>query len=158
MNLVRFRSAGTARWGLLRGDRVFDVTPLTGAAPEAIHDWLDPARLAILETDAADAGIPTEDVDFAPFLPGPEKIICVGVNYPDRNAEYRDGSTAPAYPSLFLRTPSSFTGHGHPLVRPAESAMLDYEGEIVLVIGRAGRRDSWYRSALDAPFFHGNPL
>ena len=52
MNLVRFRSAGTARWGLLRGDRVFDVTPLTGAAPEAIHDWLDPARLAILEYEA----------------------------------------------------------------------------------------------------------
>lgn len=73
-------------------------------------------------------------------VPDPEKIICVGVNYPDRNAEYRDGSEAPAFMSLFPRFPRSFVGHDTPLVRPPESTMLDYEGELALVIGRAGRR------------------
>ena len=41
----------------------------------------------------------------------PEKIICIGVNYPDRNAEYKDGQDAPKYPSMFMRTPRSFVGH-----------------------------------------------
>ncbi len=80
-------------------------------------------------------------------IPSPEKIICVGVNYPDRNAEYKDGKDAPPNPSLFVRFPRSFVGHGEPLVRPRESVQLDYEGEIVIVIGRQGRRiaqaDAW---------------
>ena len=73
-------------------------------------------------------------------IPAPEKILCVGVNYPDRNAEYRDGQEAPPNPSLFVRFPRSFVGHGAPLVRPPESEQLDYEGEIAIVIGRTGRR------------------
>ena len=73
-------------------------------------------------------------------LPDPGKIICVGVNFPDRNAEYKDGQEAPANMSLFPRFASSFTGHGAGLVRPPESAQLDYEGEIAVVIGRGGRR------------------
>jgi 2-keto-4-pentenoate hydratase/2-oxohepta-3-ene-1,7-dioic acid hydratase in catechol pathway len=72
-------------------------------------------------------------------IPAPEKIICIGVNYPDRNAEYKDGQDAPKYPSMFMRTPRSFVGHGTPLVRPRVSQQLDYEGELVLVIGKAGR-------------------
>ena len=46
-----------------------------------------------------------------PPIPAPEKIICIGVNYPDRNAEYKDGQDAPKYPSMFMRTPRSFVGH-----------------------------------------------
>ena len=72
-------------------------------------------------------------------FPSPEKIICIGVNYPDRNAEYKDGTDAPKYPSMFMRTPRSFVGHNTPLVRPRASPQLDYEGELVLVIGKAGR-------------------
>ena len=73
-------------------------------------------------------------------LPDPGKIVCVGVNYMDRNAEYRDGQAPPERPSLFMRTALSLAPHGSPIWRPAESEQLDYEGEIVLVIGRAGRR------------------
>lgn len=73
-------------------------------------------------------------------LPAPEKIICVGVNFPDRNAEYRDGQEAPPFMSLFPRFARSFTGHGAPLIRPPESDQLDYEGEIAVVIGKPGRR------------------
>ena len=86
------------------------------------------------------------DVDYAEGefeyripVPAPEKIICVGVNYPDRNAEYKDGTEAPKNMSLFPRFPRSFTGHGSSLVRPFVSEKLDYEGEIVVVIGKGGR-------------------
>jgi len=70
----------------------------------------------------------------------PGKILCVGVNYADRNAEYKDSSDQPKYPSLFVRFPDSLVAHEEPIVRPPESKQLDYEGEIALVIGRAGRR------------------
>jgi 2-keto-4-pentenoate hydratase/2-oxohepta-3-ene-1,7-dioic acid hydratase in catechol pathway len=72
----------------------------------------------------------------------PEKIICVGVNYPDRNEEYKDGSTAPPNPSLFPRFARSFVGHGDALTRPLVSSQLDYEGEVVIVIGKPGRHIS----------------
>ncbi|WP_420004444.1 fumarylacetoacetate hydrolase family protein [Arenibacterium sp. LLYu02] len=73
-------------------------------------------------------------------VPNPEKIICVGVNFPDRNAEYKDGQEAPPNMSLFPRFARSFTGAGRALIRPPESPQLDYEGEIAIVIGKGGRR------------------
>jgi 2-keto-4-pentenoate hydratase/2-oxohepta-3-ene-1,7-dioic acid hydratase in catechol pathway len=73
-------------------------------------------------------------------IPNPEKIICVGVNFPDRNAEYKDGQAAPPNMSLFIRFARSFVGHETPLTRPPETPQLDYEGEIAVVIGKGGRR------------------
>ncbi|MES1950378.1 2-oxo-hepta-3-ene-1,7-dioic acid hydratase [Salinisphaera sp. S4-8] len=81
-----------------------------------------------------------DEVVFDIPIARPGKIICVGVNYPDRNAEYKDGQDLPPYPSIFIRFPESFVGHGQAIVRPPESEKLDYEGELVLVIGREGRR------------------
>ena len=80
-----------------------------------------------------------DEVTFQVPIPSPEKILCIGVNYQDRNAEYRDGQAAQAYPSVFIRLESSLVGHLVPLTRPTASQQLDYEGEIVLVIGKAGR-------------------
>ncbi|WP_170603909.1 fumarylacetoacetate hydrolase family protein [Ruegeria arenilitoris] len=73
-------------------------------------------------------------------LPNASRILCVGVNFPDRNAEYKDGSVQPEYMSLFPRFASGFTGHERPLIRPPESHKLDYEGEVAIVIGKGGRR------------------
>ncbi|MCO4824632.1 MAG: fumarylacetoacetate hydrolase family protein [Amylibacter sp.] len=72
-------------------------------------------------------------------IPRPEKIICVGVNFPERNAEYKDGKEAPKFMSLFPRFARSFVGHDVPLTRPKASVQLDYEGEVVVVIGKGGR-------------------
>jgi 2-keto-4-pentenoate hydratase/2-oxohepta-3-ene-1,7-dioic acid hydratase in catechol pathway len=79
------------------------------------------------------------ELTFQPPLLSPEKIICVGVNFPDRNAEYKDGQSAPQNMSLFIRFARSFTGHGQPLIRPKVSDQLDYEGEIAVVLGKGGR-------------------
>jgi len=80
------------------------------------------------------------EFDYEIPIPQPEKIICVGVNFPDRNAEYKDGQDAPPNMSLFPRFPRSFTGHKRAMIRPPESPQLDYEGEIAIVIGKGGRR------------------
>lgn len=84
--------------------------------------------------------LPLQGVTLLPPVTCPEKIICIGVNYANRNAEYKDGSKDPDFPSVFIRTPDSLTGHERPLIRPPESHQLDYEGEIVVVIGKSGRR------------------
>jgi 2-keto-4-pentenoate hydratase/2-oxohepta-3-ene-1,7-dioic acid hydratase in catechol pathway len=86
------------------------------------------------------ATIPESEISYTLPIAAPEKIICVGVNFPDRNEEYKDGQAAPTNPSLFIRFPRSFVGHNQALVRPPESEQLDYEGEIVIVIGKGGRR------------------
>ncbi len=75
-------------------------------------------------------------------MPDARRILCVGVNFPDRNAEYKDGSDQPKYMSLFPRFASGFTGHDRPLIRPPENHTLDYEGEVAIVIGKTGRRIS----------------
>ena len=80
------------------------------------------------------------DITYLPPIPDPRRIICVGVNFPDRNAEYKDGTQQPTRMSLFPRFPSSFTGHDQPLIRPPESEKLDYEGEVAVIIGTGGRR------------------
>ena len=82
---------------------------------------------------------PIADISYDRLLPWPGKIFCIGVNYGGRSAEYADTSDA-AYPSVFVRFPDSFTGHDQSLVRPPESPQLDYEGEIVVVIGKKARR------------------
>ena len=79
------------------------------------------------------------DITYERLLANPAKIFCIGVNYGGRAAEYTDKSDA-GYPSVFLRFPESFTGHLQDLIRPPESEQLDYEGEIVVVIGKSGRR------------------
>ncbi len=82
------------------------------------------------------------DFTFEMVMPDVRRILCVGVNFPDRNAEYKDGSAQPKYMSLFPRFASGFTGHNRPLIRPPENHTLDYEGEVAIVIGKAGRRIS----------------
>ena len=86
-----------------------------------------------------DAGAPIrlEDVVLLPPLGNPGKIICIGLNYADHSAE--SGFQQPDYPAVFSRFASSLVGHGAAIVRPAVSEQLDYEGEIVAVIGKAGR-------------------
>jgi 2-keto-4-pentenoate hydratase/2-oxohepta-3-ene-1,7-dioic acid hydratase in catechol pathway len=103
---------------------------------------LTKAAAALLSGDPVDAGA----VDVLQPLSLPGKIICVGLNYRDHAGE--SGMTVPEYPVLFARFASSLIAHGAPIMRPAESQSLDYEGELVAVIGKGGRRIS-IANALD---------
>jgi 2-keto-4-pentenoate hydratase/2-oxohepta-3-ene-1,7-dioic acid hydratase in catechol pathway len=140
MRLATFRVNGRTSYGAVTGNGVIDLgRRLQGKYPTLIDliraDAIGEARNAA--AGAADHAL--NDIAYLPPVPGAEKIICVGINYADRNAEYKDNRQASKYPNLFVRFPGSFVGHEQPLVRPKVSERLDYEGEIVLVMGREGR-------------------
>jgi 2-keto-4-pentenoate hydratase/2-oxohepta-3-ene-1,7-dioic acid hydratase in catechol pathway len=139
---ISFSRDGHHGYGVLAGDGVIDLWSRHGARWSTLREVITDGALLDLARDAANLtpDFSASEVHLEIPVPAPEKIICVGVNFPDRNEEYKDGQTAPANPSLFIRFPRSFTGHDQPLIRPPESPQLDYEGEIVIVIGKGGRR------------------
>jgi len=142
VRLARIERSGQTIWAAVGDSGAVDLTPVLGVDSRAIRNHLSSDALARLSDFAKSAGqgIAPDDFVYRPCLPEPRKIICVGVNYQNRNEEYRDGSELPKFPSLFFRSPTSFAGHEQSLVRPRESDQLDYEGELVIVIGKGGRR------------------
>jgi 5-carboxymethyl-2-hydroxymuconate isomerase len=139
MRFLTFNHAGKESWGVITDEGVIDLGNLLGSS---LLEVLQNDKLEAMKklANGLEIDYKAEDVEFLPPISNPGKIACVGVNYANRNAEYKDGSEAPSYPSLFIRTPDSFTGHDKPLIRPPESHKLDYEGEIVIIIGKEGRR------------------
>lgn len=132
---------GATRYGAVTDAGIVDLSTRFGKTFPTLREVVADGALMKLADAAAGRSpdIALDAVTWQPPIPAPEKIICIGVNYPDRNAEYKDGKDAPPYPSMFMRTPRSFVGHGAPLVRPKASQQLDYEGEVVIVIGKPGR-------------------
>ncbi|MDH5344554.1 MAG: fumarylacetoacetate hydrolase family protein [Gammaproteobacteria bacterium] len=141
MKFISFSKNGAKSFGAVAGDGVIDLGARHGGLPD-LRQAIRTERLGELAEEAAglDADFALDDVEFLPTIPNPEKIICIGVNYADRNAEYKDGSEPPKYPSVFMRTRESLVGHDEPIMDPPESDQLDYEGEIVIVVGKEGRR------------------
>jgi 2-keto-4-pentenoate hydratase/2-oxohepta-3-ene-1,7-dioic acid hydratase in catechol pathway len=139
--LATYSVDGSTKYGAVVDGGIVDLSAQFGKQYPTLREAVGADALMKL-ADAAAARSPDRALDaitWLPPIPAPEKIICIGVNYPDRNAEYKDGQDAPKYPSMFMRTPRSFVGHETPLVRPRASAQLDYEGEVVLIVGKAGR-------------------
>ena len=140
--IATFTAGGKTRYGAITDNGAVDLSSRHGAQWPTLREVIEAGALLRLAEEAA--GLPADfalpDITYEIPVPMPEKLICVGVNFPDRNEEYKDGQAAPSNPSLFIRFPRSFVGHGENLVRPPESPQLDYEGEIVIVIGKGGRR------------------
>jgi 2-keto-4-pentenoate hydratase/2-oxohepta-3-ene-1,7-dioic acid hydratase in catechol pathway len=139
MRLASFEANGRASYGAVTGAGIID---LSRKFPK-YASLLDLLRAqAVAQARAAASGAADyqiKDVEMLPPIVSPEKNICVGINYPDRSAEYKDSREAPKYPNLFCRFPSSLVGSGQPIVRPKVSDKFDYEGEVILVIGKEGR-------------------
>src|SRR3954467_11041977 len=148
--LATYSVKGATKYGAVTDGGIVDLSARFAKDYPTLREVIAAGALARLADEAAklspDHGL--DSINWLPPIPAPEKIICIGVNYPDRNAEYKDGQDAPKYPSMFMRTPRSFVGHEAPLVRPRASSQLDYEGEVVLVIGKPGRHVA-ESSALD---------
>jgi 2-keto-4-pentenoate hydratase/2-oxohepta-3-ene-1,7-dioic acid hydratase in catechol pathway len=139
--LATYAVDGSIRYGAITDGGIVDLSPRFARDYPTLREVIAAGAMARLIDDAAGraADHAPDAVQWLPPIPAPEKIICIGVNYPDRNAEYKDGQDAPKYPSMFMRTPRSFVGHDAPLVRPRASQQLDYEGELVIIIGKPGR-------------------
>lgn len=136
MKLLTYERGGRASWGALAGEEVADLGAATGypGIVEALRaDALD-------EVAAAVAGAPRaalSDVAFMPVLGHPAKLICIGLNYMVHVREMN--RAVPTVPSLFLKYHDALVGHGSEIVRPRVSEAFDFEGELAVVIGRAGR-------------------
>jgi 2-keto-4-pentenoate hydratase/2-oxohepta-3-ene-1,7-dioic acid hydratase in catechol pathway len=117
--------------GLLAGADGYpgDLGALIAQGEAALRE----AGAALAEGDRIDL----DRVEYLPPLRNPPKVVCVGLNFHDHSAE--SGFKQPDYPTIFGRFNSSLIGHGAPIVRPHFSEQLDYEGELVAVIGKGGR-------------------
>jgi 2-keto-4-pentenoate hydratase/2-oxohepta-3-ene-1,7-dioic acid hydratase in catechol pathway len=142
MKLVTFEADGRRSYGAVTDGGIVDLGARLGREASALIDLiagdLASRAEAIAAGTAPDRAL--RSVTLERPLPAPGKILCVGINYLDRNAEYKDGSEQPKNPSVFVRFPASFVAHGQALIRPPETRQFDYEGEIALVIGKRGRR------------------
>ncbi|SMP34646.1 fumarylacetoacetate hydrolase family protein [Shimia sagamensis] len=139
MKFATYCADGNAFYGAVTNT---GMIALNGDFPQwpTLLDVVQNDGLAELAAAAEGKAVTHTDFAYEMVLPNARRILCVGVNFPDRNAEYKDGSEQPKYMSLFPRFASGFTGHNQPLIRPPESPQLDYEGEVAIVIGKGGRR------------------
>jgi len=140
MRVASFTRDGVASYGIVTDAGVIDAgrrlkdyptlkSLLAGGALEALR---------ALQGERADHAL--SDLALLPTIPDPDKIFCIGVNYATHLAE--SGHPTPPHPMIFTRFANSQVGGGQPMIRPLESERFDYEGEMAVIIGTAGRRIS----------------
>jgi 2-keto-4-pentenoate hydratase/2-oxohepta-3-ene-1,7-dioic acid hydratase in catechol pathway len=146
MKIVSYRERGSWRAGIMCDGCLADVAALDPAsrdAPSTVRALLRAGQAAIdraihLARKACSSGavplIPLEGVEIGPPVPDPEKIICLGLNYPEHAAELR--FDVPPVPPLFAKFRNALTGPAGPIILPKASTQIDYEGELAVVIGR----------------------
>ena len=139
MRLLSYRNNGTTRYGAVVDGGVVDLLSRVGdrwpTLRTAIAANALPALAAIVAAARHDHRL--EDVAFAPTIPDPDKILCVGLNYRSHASEV--GRELPPHPSVFSRLHNTLLPHGGDIVRPRVSTNLDFEGELAIIIGRRCR-------------------
>lgn len=138
MRLVSFVRAGQSSYGIVTDGGIVDLGRRLGGRYADLRGFLAggaAARNACDPTWPADVAL--GDVALLPVVPNPDKIVCVGLNYRAHVAE--TGRADSDKPAIFLRLAASQVGHGQAMIRPRVSTEFDYEGELALVIGKAGR-------------------
>ncbi len=139
MKFATYSSAGATHYGAVTDAGMISLNADFPQWP-TLFDAVEANGLEQLGVCAEGKPASHAEFQYEMVLPNARRILCVGVNFPDRNAEYKDGSEQPKFMSLFPRFATGFTGHDRPLIRPPESHKLDYEGEVAIVIGKGGRR------------------
>lgn len=143
MRFVTFSKGGKATVGVRQGDDIVDLSVATPRLPKGLAEILGAGPSAMAQVKAALAKprkgslVKARSVKLLPPIPNPGKIICVGLNYKDHAAE--TGNPLPTYPVIFTRFNSTLTPHEGKMPVPKASAQLDYEAELAVVIGKAGR-------------------
>lgn len=140
MRLVTYQSARGPRLAAVRNGTYIDLNQADRELPKSMRLLLaeGPEGLKRAQT-ALKSGTPLDfpAVKLLPPVPDPEKVVCVGLNYADHARE--SGVPPPSEPVLFNKFPSALAAHGDPIVLPRVSREVDYEAELVVVIGRGGR-------------------
>ncbi len=137
MRLLSFAADGRDWFGAVSGDGVVTLNDKVGQP--SLRAALAAGAMEAMHKAARDA-VPDRKlsaIKFLPVIPLPAKILCAGVNYRSHAAEV--GRELPKQPSMFIRFTDTLVGHGGEMIRPKLSDNFDYEGELALVIGKAGR-------------------
>lgn len=146
MRFITFKYNGGQRLGVCDGGEIIDLSLAAPDLPTELVDLiklgpsgLDRVRKAVAIADQS-ARIPLSNITYLPPTRRASKIICLGLNYADHAAE--GGHQKPEYPSFFMRGNTTLVAHEAPILRPICSEQLDYEAEIVAIIGKTARHVS----------------
>jgi 2-keto-4-pentenoate hydratase/2-oxohepta-3-ene-1,7-dioic acid hydratase in catechol pathway len=139
VQIVSYRSERGVRAGVLRDGQVVDAWDVleTGSAHQSVRELLERGLLDRLAAEVRGGGTPLEEVQLAPPLPDPDKIVCIGLNYRKHAAEA--GIDPPAAPTFFAKFRNALAAHGAHVTLPSASEQVDYEAEVAFVIGRRCR-------------------
>ena len=142
MKIVGFESSEGLRLGVVEGDQVIDLQAVDAKVPANLADVLkadngDLKGLAdIAKRAPAAARKPLKGLKYGLPVASPGKIICLGLNYLEHVKEGSQRDNIPKFPTIFMRGGTSLVPHGAPIIRPKASETLDYEAELVAVVGR----------------------
>jgi 2-keto-4-pentenoate hydratase/2-oxohepta-3-ene-1,7-dioic acid hydratase in catechol pathway len=145
MKIVGFEANNGVRLGVIDGDNVVDLQAVDANVPADLAEVLrrsngDLSSIgALVEKAPASARHPLNGLKYALPVAQPGKIICLGLNYLDHVKEGPQRDNIPKFPSIFFRVLTSMVPHGQPIVRPKESIQLDYEAELVAIIGKRAK-------------------
>lgn len=146
MKLATFEFDGETSFGVVDGTSIIDRRHLGVAATSVAEFIASGERITEPIAVSDDQRIALDDVTLLPPVT-PRKILCAGVNFPTHREETGNDPERPPYPTIFTRFPDSHVGHGHPIRRPAQTDRFDYEGELVVIIGKR----AWQVRAEDVP-------
>jgi 2-keto-4-pentenoate hydratase/2-oxohepta-3-ene-1,7-dioic acid hydratase in catechol pathway len=140
MSFISFKAENLTSYGVLRQDGVFDLGRRIGEFLPDLKSFLAAQGLGILGQvpEAVITDYATGEFTYAPVIPNPSKILCVGLNYDEHRRE--SGRAETKQPAIFTRFADTLIGHESPILLPPNSSSLDYEGELAVVIGKSGFR------------------
>jgi len=142
MAYITFQAEGRTSYGIARPDGVFDLGRRIGTVLPDLKSFLAAEGLGLLASSpiAKTTDYANGQFTYLPVIPNPNKVLCVGLNYEEHRQE--TGRPVTEHPAIFTRYADTLIGHDAPMVLPPNSTSLDYEGELAVVIGKAGFRVS----------------
>jgi 2-keto-4-pentenoate hydratase/2-oxohepta-3-ene-1,7-dioic acid hydratase in catechol pathway len=145
MKIVAFEGQGGPRIGIVEDDQVVDLQAVEPKVPNDLGEALaktngDTKQLGeIAKRAPASARKPLSAITYALPVGRPGKIICLGLNYLEHVKEGSQRDNIPKFPTIFMRGLTSLVPHGAPIIRPQASETLDYEAELILVVGKRAK-------------------
>jgi acylpyruvate hydrolase len=145
MKIIGFEANGALHLGVVEGDQVIDLQAVDKGLPADLGEVLRKRNgdLSVLADTAkrapASARRPLNGVKFGLPVAKPGKVICLGLNYLEHVKEGSQRDNIPKFPTIFMRATTSLVPHGQPIIRPMVSETLDYEAELIFVIGKRAK-------------------
>lgn len=145
MKIVSFEGQSGTRLGVVEGEEVIDLAAVDSSVPGDLGEWLrrhngDLKGLAdIAKRAGPDARKKLAGLNYALPVTNPGKIICLGLNYLEHVKEGPNRDNIPKFPTIFMRCLTSMVPHNQPIVRPQVTETLDYEAELILIVGRRAK-------------------